>query len=208
MLAYRHVKMTLAPEKRFIAIGQANAAGESELPSVGAELDNIRDRVGGLATFARIDGGACRVSRVVEELGQNEWAHFACHGLPNPKQPFESAFAMHDGHFTIQRVVGCDLKNPEFAYFSECHTTVGDKESPDEVIHLASAMQFIEFRSVIGTMWAVDDGLASEIASTFYTYMVDESGRLDHTRAAFALNKTMKSMRALEQETLYIHIGA
>ena len=208
MLAYRHIKMTLAPEKRFVAIGQANAAGESELPSVGAELDNIRDRVGNLATFARIDGGACCVSRVVEELGQNEWAHYACHGLPNPKQPFESAFTMHNGHFTIQRIVGCDLKNPEFTYLSACHTTVGDKKSPDEVIHLASAMQFIGFRSVIGTMWAVDDGLASEIASTFYTYMVDESGRLDHTRAAFALNKTMKSMRALEQETLYIHIGA
>ena len=195
-------------QKRFIAIGQANAAGESELPSVGEELDYIRDRVDGLATFTRIDGGASCVSRVIEELGQNEWAHFACHGLPNPKQPFEPAFAMHDGYFTIQRIIGCDLKNPEFAYLSACHTTVGDKESPDEVIHLASAMQFIGFRSVIGTMWAVDDDLASEIASTFYTHMADESGRLDHTRAAFALNKTMKSMRALEQETLYIHIGA
>ncbi|KAN0082897.1 hypothetical protein V8E55_008692, partial [Tylopilus felleus] len=39
-------------------------------------------------------------------------------------------------------------------------------------------MQFAGFRSVIGTMWAVDDG------------EVNESGRLDHTRAAFALNKT------------------
>ena len=199
---------TATEQKRFIAIGQANAAGESELPSVCAELDNIRHRVDGPATFTRIDGEASCVSRVVEELGQNEWAHFACHGLPNPNQPFDSAFAMRDGHFTVQRIIGCDLKNPEFAYLSACHTTVGDKESPDEVIHLASAMQFAGFRSVIGTMWGVDDWLASEIASTFYTYMVDESGRLDHSRAAFALNKTMKSIRSLDQATLYIHIGA
>ena len=36
-----------------------------------------------------------------------------------------------------------------------------------------------------------NDGLASEITSTFYQDMVDKSGRLDYTRAAFAPNKTM-----------------
>ena len=195
-------------QKRFLAIGQANAAGETELPSVGAELDKICQRVDGVATSTHIHGKESCISRVVEELGKNEWVHFACHGLPDPEKPFESAFALHDRHFTIQRIIGCDLKNPEFAYLSACHTTVGDKESPDEAIHLASAMQFAGFRSVIGTMWAVDDGVASKITSTFYKHMVDESGRLDHTRAAFALNKMMKSVRVLDQAILYIHLGA
>ena len=196
-------------QKCFIAIGQAKAAGESELFSVGAELDNIRQCVNGLATFTRIGGEQSCAPRVVEELGKNEWVHFACHGLPNREQPFESAFALHDGHFTIQQLIGCNLKNPEFAYLSACHTTVGDKKSPDEVIHLASAMQFVGFRSVIGTMWAVDDGETNKITSNFYKHMVDKSGRLDHTRAAFALNKTMKSVNVpLDQRILYIHLGA
>ena len=196
-------------QKHFLAIGQAKAVGERELLSVGAELVNIGQRVDGLATFMRIDGEESCISRVVEELGKNEWVHLACHGLPDRKQPFESAFALHDGHFTIQRIIGCELKNPEFAYLSACHTTVGDEESLDEVIHLASAMQFAGFRSVIGTMWAVDDGETNKITSTFYKHMVDESGRLDHTRAAFALNKTMKSVRIpLDQRILYIHLGA
>ena len=196
-------------QKHFIAIGQANAVGESELFSVGAELDNVGRLVDDLATFTCIDGEESCTSRVVEELGKNEWIYLACHGLPNPKQPFESAFALHDGHFTIQQIIGCDLKNPEFAYLSACHTTVGDEESPDEVIHLASAMQFVSFRSVIGTMWAVDDGETIKITPTFYRHMVDESGRLNHTRAAFALNKTMKSVHVpLDQRILYIHLGA
>ena len=197
-------------QKRFIAIGQTKAAGESELLSVGAELDNIGQRVDSLAIFTRIDGEESCTSRVVEELSKNEWVHLACHGLPNQKQPFESAFALHDEHLTIQRIVGCDFKNPEFAYLSACHTTVGDKKSPDEVIHLASAMQFAGFRSVIGTMWAVDDGQTNKITSTFYKHMADESGRLDHTRAAFALNKTMKSLPHVpfDQRILYIHLGA
>ncbi|KAI9567953.1 CHAT domain-containing protein [Boletus coccyginus] len=196
-------------QKQFIAIGQAKAVGVSELVSVGAELDNIGQLVNGLATFTRIDGEESSICRVVEELGKNDWVHLACHGLPNPQKPFESAFALRDGHFTIQRIIGCNLKNPEFAYLSACHTTVGDEESPDEAIHLASAMQFAGFRSVIGTMWAVDDDETNKITSSFYRYMVDESGRLDHTRAAFALNKTMNSVNVpFDQRILYIHLGA
>ncbi|KAF8441750.1 CHAT domain-containing protein, partial [Boletus edulis BED1] len=99
-----------------------------------------------------------------------------------------------------------DLKNPEFTYLSACHTTVGDEESPDEEIHLASAMQFAGFRSVIGTMWAVDDSATTKITSTFYRHVVDESGRLDHTRAALALNETMKTVHIpFDQRILYIY---
>ncbi|KAN0094931.1 CHAT domain containing protein [Tylopilus felleus] len=198
-----------AQGKRFLAIGQATAIGESELLSVGLELDNIGRLVDGLATFTRVEGEESCIPRVVEELGKSEWVHLACHGIPDRKQPFESAFALHDGRFTIQRIISCDMQNPEFAYLSACHTTVGDEESPDEVIHLAAAMQFLGFRSVIGTMWAVDDDETNKITSTFYKHMVDESGRLDYTRAALALNRTMRSVDVpFDQRILYIHIGA
>jgi hypothetical protein len=35
-------------------------------------------------------------------------------------------------------------------------------------------------------MWAVDDGETNKITLTFYKHMVDESGRLDHTRSVRA----------------------
>jgi hypothetical protein len=58
-------------------------------------------------------------------------------------------------------------------------------------------------------MWAVDDGETNEITSTVYSHLVDESGRLDHARVAFALNKTMRSVHIpLDQRTLYIYLGA
>ncbi|KAF8436266.1 CHAT domain-containing protein [Boletus edulis BED1] len=195
--------------KHFVAIGQANAIGQLELHSVGTELANIGQRISGLASFTQIEGPESCISRVAEELCKTEWVHFACHGLPNRTRPFESAFALHDGHFTIERIMRCEPENPQFAYLSACHTTVGDEESPDEVIHLASAMQFAGFRSVIGTMWAVDDAETDKITSTFYKHMVDESGCLDYTRAAFALHKTMRSVNVpLDQRILYIHLGA
>lgn len=104
--------------------------------------------------------------------------------------------------------MGCESQAPVFAYLFACHTTVGDEESPDEAIHLAAAMQFVGFKSVIATMWAVDYGGADKISSMFYRHMVDESGRLDYTRAARALNETMKTVNVpFDRRILYIHIG-
>ena len=207
--ARRRSSLDSAAQRRVVAIGQAQAHGSNELLCVSTELTNIGQLVDGLATFTRIEGGNSCVSNVTDELRKNEWVHFACHGIANQKQPFESAFALHDGPFTVQHIIQCSLENPEFAYLSACHTTVGDKESPDEMIHLASAMQFSGFRSVIGTMWAVDDAQTNKITSAFYKHMKDESGRLDYTRAAMALRKTMRSVDIpMDQRILYIHLGA
>ena len=205
----RNLPNPVMGRKRFVAIGQTDMVGQRKLLSVGAELANIGQYIGGFTTFTHIEGRESCITRVTEELNKNEWVHLACHGLPNRKRPFESAFALHDGHLTIQRIIQCNLQNPEFAYLSACHTTVGDEESPDEVIHLASAVQFVGFRSVIGTMWQVDDAETNKITSKFYQHMTDESGCLDHTRAAFALRKTMRSVDVpLDQRILYIHLGA
>ena len=197
---------------RFLVVGQAQALGECELVSVNAELSSISQRMGSVAALTRIQDQDATIAKVVEELEKNEFVHLACHGIPDPQRPFESGFALGVGLLKVENIMRYDLQNAQFTYLSACHTTVGDEESPDEVIHLAAAMQFAGFRSVIGTMWAVDDGHTNEIASKFYQYMVDESGRLDHTRAALALHKTMNSLRLskipLDQRILYIHIGA
>ncbi|KAG1753238.1 hypothetical protein EDB19DRAFT_1627174 [Suillus lakei] len=82
---------------------------------------------------------------------------------------------------------GSHWQNPEFAFLSACHTTVGDERSPNEAIHLAAAMQFSGFHSVIGSMWSVNDEVAHQVVSAFYDNLVDGSGRLDCTCAAVAL---------------------
>ena len=194
----------------FLGISQANAKGENEIVFVGAELANIGQRVNGLAKFTRIEGEDSCIARVTEELVKNEWVHLACHGLPDVEQPFESAFALRDGHFTIERIIQCELRDAQFAFLSACQTTVGDEDSADEVMHLASAMQFAGFRSVIGTMWGVMDVVALMITSRFYKNMIDECGRLDHTRAALALNRTIEESVDIpfDLRFLYIHIGA
>ncbi|KAG1741408.1 CHAT domain-containing protein [Suillus paluster] len=167
-----------ASMQRFVAIGKANPDKGKELRCVAPEL-------------------------AVDALRHNQWIHLACHGVPNRKRPFESSFAMRDGPLTIKEIIRSHWQNPEFAFLSACHTTVGDASNLDEVIHLAAIMQFSGFRSVIGSMWSVDDEVARQIASAFYDNLVDGSGRLDCKRAAAALHKAVKSLRKkipLEQQ--------
>ncbi|KAG1747644.1 TPR-like protein [Suillus lakei] len=181
------------PVQHFVAIGQANPEGGRELRFVAPELAIVGERVAPVMSFTSLKDSDAT------------WLHMACHGKPNREDPFESSFAMRDGPLMIKDIIRSDWQNPEFAFLSACHTTVGDKSSFDESIHLAAAMQFSGFRSVIGSMWSVDDKLAGQIVSAFYDNMVDESGRLDCKRAAVALHKAVKSLRKkipLEQQIL------
>jgi len=75
--------------------------------------------------------------------------------------PFVSSFAVGDCPLTID-VIRSHWQNPEFVFSSACHATVCDESSPDEAIHLAVAMQFSGFRSVIESMWSVDDDVAGQ----------------------------------------------
>ncbi|KAN0093247.1 hypothetical protein V8E55_004031 [Tylopilus felleus] len=77
----------------------------------------------------RIGGNECSISRVSAEPSENKWVHL------NRRNPLKSAFALHDGRLTIQRLIRCELDNPRFAYLSS-DTTVGGEENSDEVIHL------------------------------------------------------------------------
>ncbi|KAG1824836.1 CHAT domain-containing protein [Suillus subaureus] len=132
----------------FVAIGQGNPDSGNELRCVAPELADIAKRlVPIVSSFTSLEDSDATVQGVLDTLNHNQWLHLACHGMPNRQQPFESSFAMRDG--PLMDIIRSNWENPEFAFLSACHTTVGDEKSPDESIHLAAAMQFSGFRSVI-----------------------------------------------------------
>ncbi|KAG1744133.1 TPR-like protein [Suillus paluster] len=197
--------------QHFVAVGQANPDRGKALRCVAPELAVVAQRLSPLVSFTSLEDSGATVQGALDALRHNQWLHLACHGMPNRKQPFESSFAMRDGPLMITDIIRSHWQNPEFAFLSACHTTVGDETSLDESIHLAAAMQFSGFRSVIGSMWSVDDDVARQVVSAFYGNLVDGSGRLECTRAAVALQKAVKSLRKmkipLEQQIVFVHIA-
>ncbi|KAG2115019.1 CHAT domain-containing protein, partial [Suillus clintonianus] len=145
----------------------------------------------------------------LEALQKNTWVHLACHSKQDYEQPYNSHFAMRDKPLTLLDIIENDTPHAEFAFLSACRTAVGDEETPDEVIHLAAGLQFAGFKSVIGTLWVVDDAVAKHVFEAFYEKMF-EKGVMDCTKAARALNHATNGVKKkvpLEQRMVFIHIG-
>ncbi|KAG2360934.1 CHAT domain-containing protein [Suillus spraguei] len=182
---------TLSALKRQPGAGRGKA-----LLAVDSELELVQKFVPATATPTRAE----------------HWVHLACHGKQDPDQPYNSHFVMRDEHLTLLDIMERDVPHAEFAFLSACHTAVGDEETPDEVIHLAAGLQFSGFKSVIGTLWEVNDAVAKHVVEAFYKNMFDPKygGVMDCTKAAWALNcatHAVKTKVPLEQRMVFIHIG-
>ncbi|KIJ61220.1 hypothetical protein HYDPIDRAFT_31523 [Hydnomerulius pinastri MD-312] len=194
----------------FALVGQAKPLTGAELQNVEQEFEAIREVLPGSMSLDRLDDDLATDEGVVNVLQTHSWAHLACHGNQDFSQPFNSSFAMKNGPLTLLRIIQTKLGNPEFAFLSACHTAVVDKSTPDEVIHLGAAMQFAGFKSVIATMWGVDDGYAHVMVKAFYKNMFE--GIPDYRRAAECLNKAANrdvvGSVPIDQRIVFIHIGA
>jgi CHAT domain-containing protein len=99
------------------------------------------------STGATDTAAAMQVSNIV---------HLACHGIQDDGDATQSGFCLGDGRLTIAKVAELRLDNAFLAFLSACETAKGDKEQPDQAMHLAAAMLFSGFKSVVATMWYVE----------------------------------------------------
>ncbi|KAG1862770.1 CHAT domain-containing protein [Suillus subalutaceus] len=203
------MKTSVTPS--FAVIGQSEpGAGQGKaLVTIDSELELVRKLVPTTANPITVSGDDATRAGVLDALQRNTWIHLACHGKQDCEQPYYSRFAMRDKPLTLLDIMERDIPHAEFAFLSACHTAVGDEKTPDEVIHLAAGLQFSGFKSVIGTLWVVDDAVAKHVVEAFYEKMFKD-GVMDCTKAAWALNRATNAVRKkvpLEQRIVFIHIG-
>src|SRR6266702_386674 len=155
---------------------------------------------------------------VVERLRDHQFAHFVCHGLLETGKPFDASFELHGDNLTLLEIVRSQLPAAEFAFLSACHTAELTEDSvSDEGLHLAAAMQFCGFRSVVGTMWAMADTDGADLSKRFYKSIFAESpgrrGMPSYERSATALQFAVEKLRkkrgiTLERWVNFVHYGA
>ena len=198
----------------FAAVGQAQPSKDtklSNLPEVQFEINKIRNETNMPPDmkFETVTGAAATIEGAIQAFRDHRWVHLACHGAQHAKKPFESWFAMGDGKLTLMRIIQERYTNSEFAFLSACHTALGDASTPDEVLHLAAGMQFAGFNGVIGTLWRVDDAVAHQVVTRFYTEMFNRPA-VDFEYAATALNMAAVDTAgevSLEKRVVFVHIG-
>jgi tetratricopeptide (TPR) repeat protein len=155
---------------------------------------------------------------VIEGLREHRFAHFVCHGLLETGKPFDTSLELHKGNLTLLNIVRSQLPAAEFAFLSACHTAeLTEGSVVDEGLHLAAAMQYCGFHSVVGTMWAMADTDGADLSKHFYkAIFADKASRNGvpyHERSARALQVAVKKLRkkrgmTLERWVNFVHYGA
>jgi hypothetical protein len=164
-------------------------------------------------------------SRVMEAANI---VHLACHGIQDVHDATQSGFCLGDGRLTIAKLMELKLDNAFLAFLSACETAKGDKNQPDQAMHLAAAMLFSGFKSVVATMWYVhrDSGLSEclltmirairdadgpKVAQWFYEELFAKEV-VDGDSVAYALDSAVGKLRASgvspERWAPFIHMGA
>ncbi|KAG8786362.1 hypothetical protein FRC12_016674 [Ceratobasidium sp. 428] len=194
-----------------LAVGSAAARGQTRLPGTVEELECIAGQAADIQ-FTQIDGRNATTSAVLDGLEHSSWVHLACHASQNTEDPTSSAFYLHDGELKLGTIARKALTQADFAFLSACQTAMGDSYLVDEAMHLAAGMLMAGYRTIIATMWSINDKDAPFVAERVYAELLD-GGIPDSTKAARALHKAVAKLRdkigenAFESWVPYIHLG-
>jgi len=187
---------------------------DAEIPNALQEMRVIQSA--GLSTATLLQETATP-GAVLEHLMDYQFVHISCHGNLKTGKPFDAFFTLYEGaRLTLLDIVRSRLPAAEFAFLSACHTAELTTESiADEGLHLAGAVQYCGFRSVVGTMWEMVDDDGPDLARNFYGSVFSNKwqGMPYHERTAEALRDAVKLMRRKRKITLerwvnFVHYGA
>lgn len=198
---------------QLLVIAQPFTQGHHELPNTTQELDYIQNHAQQSNLAIQIlKGDDATVESVLKHMQKSSWLHLACHGEQNIEHPLQSALLLqHGGRLELQQIVNMPLPNAEFVFMSACQTAMGDKGLSEEAVHLAAGMLLAGYRSVIATMWSIQDKYAPAVADDVYKHLfVDEQP--DHTQAAHALHSAVRQLREQPDVSFaswvpFIHVG-
>jgi CHAT domain-containing protein len=197
------------------------AQTDPSLPTVNGEIQVVQDlRASTNTEVTSLISAAATPAAVIDGFRRHQFVHFACHGTLEAGKPFEAGFELYgEKRLTLLEIVRAHLPTAEFAFLSACHTAeVTEGSIVDEILHLAAAVQYCGFRSVVGTMWAMADQDGRDLAENFYKALFSTASRREkgtpyHERSAKALRFAVKKLRRKKRITLerwvnFVHYGA
>jgi len=153
-------------------------------------------------------------AQVLARLDEYTIAHFACHGITDPSDPSNSGLILANHPLTVTTLNSVTLPAGRLAYLSACGTAASYAEGlADEAIHITSAFQLAGFPHVIGTLWPIDDYVASLLAARFHATLLSGRSFFDPACAARVLHDIGQQVRADNPDephlwAAHIHVGA
>ena len=178
-----------SPEEKpagLLALGNPipNEPGWSDLPAAKSEVESLIEYFPTLPIKWILTGDQANRSVVVGENLQGFFLHFAAHAQSGSIE--RTRILLSDGDLTYDDILGLNIKNAPLVVLSACDSGLGEILSGDQVYSLADAFLLSQARSVVFTLWLVDDLATMALMGEFYGNF--EEG------AAIALAKAQRAM--------------
>ena len=109
--------------------------------------------------------------------------HVAAHGHARPDAPLFSHLRLADGQLTALDCLDLEL-DCELVTLSACETSHAVVAAGDEPIGLTRSLLYAGARSVIQSLWRVDDDATRQLMSDMYARLRSGAGRAEALRAA------------------------
>ena len=151
-----------------------------DLPATRREAEAISAALRGTKL---ITGRKASEERLRRELSSGRIVHVASHGVLESSNPLFSRVELargssaseNDGRFELHEILGVAVRSP-LVFLSGCETEIGPARSStfaggDDYATLARAFLYSGARSVIATLWRIDDEGAAEFAGRFYHHL-------------------------------------
>lgn len=121
------------------------------------------------------------------------YLHFASHGQFDAASPLKSALllagdAQNDGRLTVGELYSLSL-DADLVTLSACETGLGKIASGDDVVGLTRGFLYAGSRSIVASLWKVDDAATAYLMTKFYVTLKQADTREALRAAQLATRK-------------------
>lgn len=175
----------LTPLASPAAPGEARSVGSlaslTRLPGSGREADSIVSAIGESSTRLFSGFAATREQFLNARLGEYKILHLATHAVADSERPettgvvlsgFGEDGSQHDQLVRLQDIYGLNL-SADLVVLSACETAAGKELRGEGLLSLNNAFIQAGSRSVVSTLWRVDDEASQFFMSRFYESLSD-----------------------------------
>jgi CHAT domain-containing protein len=170
----------------FSAIRDSVSPGANDIPRLLAsrkEAEEIMAVTPSGEGFVATDFDAGRTITSTGVLGQYRIVQFATHGVVNTQHPELSGSILSvvdrdgesvDGFLQLHDIYNLDLSQTQLVVLSACRTALGKEVKGEGLMGLTRGFMYAGSKSVIASLWKVDDRATAELMKHFYHAMFDE----------------------------------
>ncbi|KAJ7646322.1 CHAT domain-containing protein [Mycena polygramma] len=201
----------IPPKLAVVGVTHTDSRRSNYLRGVDEEIKKIRGIVKEPLVHCLL-GTKATVDAVKDHLQQCSWVHLGCHGIQSTGDPMvKSHLKLYEGDLELETILRLPLPNAQFVFLAACQTAMGDAKIINESFHLGGGFMTAGFRSVIGTMWSMNDSDGPVVAEIVYSHLFRDGREPQASDAAEALQLAVRELKKrgvpYQRWVPFIHMG-